>query len=150
FRQAREIHPGFVPEGVALARFDLASSGYNAQQADAFCRRLRESLERAPAVTAVSYDDSPPLGVSSHNWEPIEVEGYVPGRSENMKIGRDLVSPGYFSLMRIPLVQGRDFTLADTATRLHNDPDHQKVMIVNQEFARRFFGGRDPIGRKVR
>jgi predicted permease len=150
FRQAREIHPGFVPEGVALARFDLASSGYTAQQADAFCRRLREKLERTPAVTAVSYDDSPPLGFYGYNWEGLEVEGYVRGRGENMKIARDLVSPGYFSLMRIPIVKGRDFTLADTATRLHDDPDHLKVMIVNEEFARRFFAGRDPIGRKVR
>ena len=150
FRQAREIHPGFTPDGVALARFDLASSGYTAQQADAFCRRLREKLEETPAVSAVSYDDSPPLGFYGYNWEPIEVEGHVPSRSENMKIARDLVSPGYFGLMKIPIVEGRDFTLADTATRLHNDPDHLKVMIVNQEFARRFFAGRDPIGRKVR
>lgn len=150
FRQAREIHPGFTAEGVALARFDLASSGYTAQEADAFCRRLREKLEQTPAVTAVSYDDSPPLGFYGYNWEPTEVEGYVPDRSENMKIARDLVSPGYFGLMKIPIVEGRDFTPADTATRLHNDPDHLKVMIVNQEFARRFFAGRDPIGRKVR
>ena len=67
-----------------------------------------------------------------------------------MKIERDLVSSGYFSLMKIPLIGGRDFDLRDTATRLHDDPDHQKVMIVNQEFARRFFANRDPIGRKVR
>ena len=150
FRQARGIHPGFTPEGVALAQFDIAAAGYNAQQADAFCRRLREALERTPGVTSVSYDDTPPLGFSGENWEPIEVDGYVPGRSENMKIERDLVSPGYFALMKIPLVAGRDFDLGDMATRLHNDPAYRKVMIVNQEFARRFFAGRDPIGRKVR
>ena len=150
FRRAREIHPGFVSEGVALARFDIASAGYSAQQVDTFCRRLREGLERTPGVTSVSYDDSPPLGFAGGNWEPLEIEGYVPGRSENMKIFRDLVAPGYFQLMRIPLVAGRDFDLGDTATRLHDDPIHRKVMIVNQEFARRFFAGRDPIGRRVR
>jgi predicted permease len=149
FRQAREIHPGFVPDGIALARFDIASAGYTAQQADAFCRRLREALERTPGVTSVSYDDSPPLGFAGGNWEQLEIEGYVPGRSENMKIYRDMVAPGYFQLMKIPLVAGRDFDLGDTATRLHNDPI-RKVMIVNQEFARRFFAGRDPIGRRVR
>ena len=148
FRQAREIHPGFAADGVALARFDIASAGYGAQQADAFCRRLREALERTPGVTSVSYDDTPPLGFS-WNWEPIEVEGYVPGRNENMRIERDLVAPGHFSLMKIPLVAGREFDLGDTASRLHNDPI-RKVMIVNEEFARRFFAGRDPIGRKVR
>jgi predicted permease len=149
FHQAREIHPGFDPEGIALARFDISSAGYSAQQADAFCRRLRESLERSPGVTSVSYDDSPPLGFSGGNWEPIEVDGYVPGRNENMKIYRDLISPGYFQLMKIPIVAGRDFDLGDVATKLHGDPI-RKVMIVNQEFARRYFQGRDPIGRKVR
>jgi predicted permease len=150
FQQARAIYPGFAPEGVALARFDFSSAGYSAQQTDTFCRRLRESLERTPGVTAVSYDDSPPLGFQGGNWEPLDVEGYVPGRSENMKIDRDLVAPGYFALMKIPLLAGRDFDLADTATRLHDDPAHRKVMIVNQEFARRFFAGRDPLGHKVR
>lgn len=147
FQQARAIHPGFDPEGVALARFDFSSAGYNAQQTDAFCRRLRESLEQSPGVTAVSYDDSPPLGFSGGNWEPLEVEGYIPGRSENMKIYRDMVAPGYFDLMKIPLVAGRDFDLHDTAGT-SSDP-HLKVMIVNQEFARRFFAGRNPIGHKV-
>ncbi|HEV2444347.1 MAG TPA: ABC transporter permease, partial [Candidatus Sulfopaludibacter sp.] len=150
FHQAQAIDPGFSPQGVALARFDLSAAGYTAQQADTFCLRLRRSLEQTPGVTAVSYDDSPPLGFTGANWEPIEVEGYVPGRSENMKIDRDLVSPGYFSLMKIPLLEGRDFDLGDTATKLHDDPAHRKVMIVNQEFARRYFAGRDPIGRKVR
>ena len=150
FRQASGIHPGFVPQGVALAKLDIASAGYSAQQADAFCRRLREGLERTPGVTSVSYDDSSPLGFSGGNWEPLEIDGYVPGRSENMKIFRDLVAPGYFQLMKIPLVTGRDFDPGDTATSLHNDPVHRKVMIVNQEFARRFFAGRDPVGCKVR
>jgi len=54
-------------------------------------------------VTAVSYDDSFPLGFPRReNWETLEVEGYVPGRNENMKIYRDLISPGYFESMKIP------------------------------------------------
>jgi predicted permease len=149
FHQAREIHPGFDPDGVVLARFDIASVGYTDQQADAFCRRLRERLEQTPGVTAVSYDDAPPLGFVGGSWEQLDIEGYVPGRSENMKIQRDLVAPGYFELMKIPILSGRDFGLGDTATQLHDDPV-RKVMIVNQEFARRFFANRDPIGRKVR
>ena len=148
FQQARAIHPGFAPEGVALARFDFSSAGYSAQQTDAFCLRLRQSLEGTPGATAVSYDDSPPMGFLGGNWEPVEVEGYLPGRTENMKIDRDLVAPGYFDLMKIPLVEGRDFDLRDEAPP--GDRTHLKVMIIDQEFARRFFAGRDPIGRKVR
>ncbi len=142
FQTARAIDPGFQPEGVALARFDFSSAGYDARQTDSYCRRLREQLERQPGVTAVSYDDSPPLGFSGGNWEPLEVEGYVPGPNENMKIYRDMVSPGYFETMKIPLVEGRDFDLRDDATS-------RKVMIVNQEFVRRLLANRSVIGRKV-
>lgn len=142
FQTARAMDPGFQPEGVALARFDFSTAGYDAVQTDSFCRRLRERLEAQPGVTTVSYDDSAPLGFSGGNWETLEVEGYVPGPNENMKIYRDLVSPGYFATMKIPLVEGRDFDL-------HDDARSQKVMIVNQEFVRRFLAGRSVIGRKV-
>jgi predicted permease len=142
FETARAMDPGFKPEGVALARFDFSAAGYDARQTDSFCRRLSEELERQPGVTAVSYDDSAPLGFSGGNWETLEVEGYVPGPNENMKIYRDLVSPGYFETMKIPLVEGRDFDLRDDATS-------QKVMIVNQEFVRRFLANRSVIGRRV-
>jgi predicted permease len=142
FQTARTMDPGFKPEGVALARFDFSTAGYDARQTDGFCRRLREELERQPGVTAVSYDDSAPLGFSGGNWETLEVEGYVPGSNENMKIYRDLVSPGYFETMKIPLVNGRDFDLRD-------DPTSLKVMIVNQEFVRRFLANRSVIGRRV-
>ncbi|HET8923645.1 MAG TPA: ABC transporter permease [Candidatus Acidoferrum sp.] len=142
FQTARGIDPGFSAEGVALAQFDFSTAGYNAQQADDFCRRLRERLERQPGVTAVSYDDSVPLGFSGGNWETLEVEGYVPGPNENMKIYRDLISPGYFDSMKIPLLEGRDFDLRDDSKSL-------KVMIVNQEFVRRFLANRSVIGRKV-
>lgn len=142
FEHARSIDPGFSPDGVALAQFDFSTAGYNAQQTDTFCRRLRDRLEQLPGVTAVSYDDSPPLGFQGGNWETLQVEGYGPAPNENMKIYRDLISPGYFDSMKIPLVDGRDFTLQD-------DSAHQRVMIVNQEFVRRFISNRGVIGRKV-
>ncbi len=142
FQTARGIDPGFQPEGVALAQFDFSTTGYDAQQTDSFCRRLLERLKQQPGVTAVSYDDSVPLGFSGGNWETLDVEGFVPAPNENMKIYRDLISPGYFDSMKIPLLQGRDFDLRD-------DPTSLKVMIVNQEFVRRFLANRSVIGRRV-
>lgn len=142
FERARAINPGFAPEGVALAQFDFSTAGYDAVQTDTFCRRLRERLQQFPGVTAISYDDSVPLGFHGGNWETLEVEGYVPGPNENMKIYRDLISPGYFESMKIPLVEGRDFDWHDETTT-------QKVMIVNQEFARRFLPNHSVIGHKV-
>ena len=142
FDKSRAIDPGFSPDGVVLAQFDFSTAGYDAQQTDTFCRRLKERLERAPGVSAVSYDDSVPLGFSGGNWETLEVEAYTPGPNENMKIYRDLVSPGFFDSMKIPLLEGRDFDWRD-------DPSSTKVMIVNQEFVRRFLADRGTIGRKV-
>ena len=142
FERSRAVDPGFSPDGVALAQFDFSTAGYNAQQTDTFCRRLRDRLEQLPGVNAVSYDDSVPLGFYGGNWETLEVEGYVPGPNENMKIYRDLVSPGFFESMKIPLIEGRDFDW-------HDDRTTQKVMIINQEFARRFLPSRQPIGVKV-
>ena len=142
FQTARAMDPGFSPDGVALAQFDFSTSSYNAIQTDAFCQRLRQQLEQQPGVTSVSYDDSVPLGFSGGNWESLEVEGYVPGTSENMKIYRDLVSPGFFNSMKIALVDGRDFDLRD-------DSKSPKVMIVNQEFVRRFLAKGNAIGHKV-
>jgi predicted permease len=139
---ARAVDPGFSPDGVALAQFDFSTTGYDAQQVDNFCRRLKSNLERLPGVTAVSYDDSVPLGFHGGNWETLEVEGYVPGRNENMKIYRDLISPGYFDSMKIPLLEGRDFDWRD-------ESKSQKVMIVNQEFVRRFLPNRVVLGAKV-
>src|SRR5215469_11769933 len=142
FQAARAMDPGFSPDGVALAQFDFSTAGYDAQRTDSFCRRLSEALLRHPGVTAVSYDDSVPLGFHGGNWETLEVEGYVPHPNENMKIYRDLISPGYFDAMKIPLMEGRDFDW-------HDDPTSQRVIIVNQEFVRRFLAKGNAIGHKV-
>ncbi len=142
FARARAVDPGFSSDGVALAQFDFSTSGYDAKQTDVYCRRLSDRLRQLPGVTAVSYDDSVPLGFHGGNWETLQVEGYVPGPNENMKIYRDLISPGYFESMKIPIVEGRDFDW-------HDDSTTQNVMIVNQEFARRFLQNRSAIGHKV-
>jgi predicted permease len=89
----------------------------------------------------MSYAEDVPLGFSKGSWETLEVEGYTPQQSENMKIYRNMVAPGYFDMMRIALVAGRDFT--------ENDSDYQHaVAIVNEAFARRFFAGGEAIGHR--
>jgi predicted permease len=143
FYMARGIQPGFDPNNVALAQFSLSAAGFDAKQADNYCRQVREQLERQPGVSAVSYADYVPLSVGEGSWEDLEIEGYVPKASENMKLYRTLAAPGYFDVMKIPILEGRDFDLRDEGSA-------QPVMIVNQEFVRRFVPGGNAIGRKVR
>ncbi|HET6176826.1 MAG TPA: ABC transporter permease [Candidatus Sulfotelmatobacter sp.] len=142
FRHVSEIRPGFDPEHVVVAQLDLSAASYNAQEADSYCLRYRERLEHQPGVSWVTYADYIPLSVSAGSWEDLQIQGYVPSPSENMKIYRTLAAPGYFDLMKIPLLQGRDFNL-------HDDENAAPVMIVNQEFVRRFIPSGTALGRRV-
>jgi predicted permease len=127
-----------------LNQFYLATNGYTLQQRKDFCRRLATEMESVPGVTNVAYSDGVPLGFEPSWWEDLRIEGYSPAAGENMKIFRNVISPGYLDLMRIPLLEGRNFTEQDD-----EKDSSPSVMIVNQAFVRRFFAGRDPVGRRV-
>lgn len=142
FYLARTIQPGFDPDHVTVARLNLSAAAFDAKDADVFSRHLRERLEALPGVTNVTYADYVPLSVSRGSWEDLQIKGYVPGQNENMKLYRNLVAPGYFDLMKIAVVEGRDFTVQDDITRA-------PVMIVNREFARRFLPEGGAIGHEV-
>jgi predicted permease len=142
FQKLRSMSPGFEPANVLVSRLYLTTVDYTAEQEKQFSRRLRERLAAAPGVVAAAYGDMLPLGFDRPGWDRLEVEGYAPGRGENMIVDRVTVGPGYFDLLRIPLLAGRDFTAADREKT-------PLVMIVNESFARRFYPGRNPIGRRV-
>ena len=142
FRNARAINPGFDAGHVLFARFFIESTGYSANQIQQLMLRLRQEMEAQSGIEAVSYSDFTPLSTTAGPYSTVQVEGYVPAEGESMSVNQSLVAPGYFASMRIPLLEGRDFNAADVAKA-------PPVMIVNQSFARRYFGG-NAIGRKVR
>jgi predicted permease len=142
FQSTLRIDPGFDPNQVLLSQFYLNTNGYTLLQRKEFCRRLADRMLSAPGVTDVAYSDGVPLGFEPSWWEDLQIEGYAAQPGENMKIFRNVISPGYLPLMHIPLIEGRNFTEAD-------DETSAPVMIVNEAFARRFFAGRNPIGQKV-
>ena len=142
FQATMRIDPGFEPNRVLLSQFYLNTNNYNLLQRKEFCRRLAESMESAPGVTDVAYSDGIPLGFEPSWWEDLRVEGYTPQPGENMKIFRNVISPGYLPLMQIPIVEGRNFTEADS-------DDGPPVMIVNETFVKRFFAGREPVGKSI-
>jgi predicted permease len=145
FHNASSVQPGFDMTNLSMSRFYLSNAGYSAHEQHLFCRKLRERMEAQPGVLGVTYSDVIPLANPGKGmpYHQLEVDGYIPRRDEQMILQRATVPPGYFRLMDIPLLKGRDFTGMDG----ENKP---LVIVVNETFARRFFGGRDPIGRKVR
>jgi len=142
FRNARNIYPGFDKNNVILMRFYPALTGASTRDMRQFCLRLRERLRSSPGIADVAYADYAPLGAPGGPWSQIQVEGYTPPAGAAITVNRCLVAPGYFNLLRIPLLDGRDFTVKDAYQT-------QPVMIVNQTFAERYFAGANPLGRKV-
>jgi predicted permease len=147
FQNASRIQPGFDRMNVSVSQFYLSYAGYSAQEQRDFCRVLRERLESKPGVIGVTYSDVVPMstasGAGSTPWHQLDIDGYAPAPNEQMMIHRATVPPGYFKLLGIRMLEGRDFTEQDT-------DEAPTVIIVNETFARRFFHGGNPIGRKLR
>ncbi len=133
---------GFDHRNVTVCRLFLATNNYTPAEEQQFSRRLRRLLLGAPGVSGAAYSDSIPLGFGLGKWTGVTVEGYASRPGENLDVHLASVSPGYFDLLRIPLLAGRDF-------RPDDNEKAPRVMIVNETFARRFFDGRDPVGRRV-
>ncbi len=142
FQIAARVNPGFDPHHVLVSYVDLTTAGYSVPKRRQFSQGLRERLQTQPGVESAAYADIVPLGYL-YSWEELQVEGYVPAQGESMNTDRQVVSPGYLTVLRIPLLDGRDFTD-------HDDDKSNPVMIVNQTFVRRYFGRRYPIGAHVR
>ncbi|MCX6630226.1 MAG: ABC transporter permease [Candidatus Solibacter sp.] len=142
FHNVSAIHPGFEAGKVLFGRFFIESTGYRGEQVEQFALRLKQRMLAAPGVETVSYSDFVPLSSTAGPYHSVRVEGYTPAQGEATNVNRALVAPGYFATMRIPLLEGRDFTARDERTG-------EAVMIVNQAFAKRFFHGQNPVGRKV-
>jgi predicted permease len=141
FENARRTNPGFDARGVLLAGITLSTGGYSRDAALLYLDRVIARTRQLPGVQSVAIAEDVPLGFNGGSWEELRIDGYVPGPSENMRIYRNLVSPGYLDTMRIRLAAGRDISDADTR-------DMPWVAIVNETFARRYFGGANPIGRR--
>lgn len=142
-RNAEKTGPGFNPSHVALAAFDLRAGGYTAAQASDYFDRLMERVRAVPGVESVSMERYVPLWFTGRGYSGTEIEGYTPQPGEDMGIDYNVVGPGYFRTLEIPLVSGRDFTEQDRAGA-------PRVLIVNQTMANRFWPGKDATGHRVR
>jgi predicted permease len=106
--------------------------------------RLLERVTAIPGVEAASLISGlAPLRPLNAN--DTQIEGYVKaegGPDENIDYYQ-AAAPGYFEMMRIPLIEGRTFETRDGA-------DANKVAIINQTMARAFYGNQSPLGRRIR
>ncbi|MEE8148210.1 MAG: ABC transporter permease [Longimicrobiales bacterium] len=138
---ASEIDIGFDPGNVAVMTVNLSPLGLSPEAGLAFYRDLSERLSAVGGVEAVSLARGVPLGLSSSR-RGVTVEGYEPRPGEDMEFNFNVVSPGYFEMLRMPLVRGRTFSEIDREGAA-------PVVMVNEAFARRFWPAEDAIGKRV-
>jgi putative ABC transport system permease protein len=138
---ARRADPGFDPDHVLLASFELRPLGYSRPQGIEFDRQLLAKLQALPGVKSATLADFSPLSYSIRSTELV-IGGYAPRPHESMEVDWARVGPNYFATLRTPLIAGRDFTPQD-------DEKSQPAAIVNQAFVARYWPGEEALGKRI-
>ncbi len=148
FGDTRTIDPGFQRDGVLLAAYDLNGRPMPADRAGfarTFASRVLSGLGSLSSIEAAAISSSVPLDIHGLPSRSFVLEGHPRTDGTLDEALTNTVTPGYFSLMKIPLVAGVDFaSLDDTAAPAQ--------AIVNQEFIRRFLDQAPPeaaLGRRL-
>lgn len=128
------LPPGFNPDGVMTARLSLDDERYH--DPAVFQKLLDESTEAMRQIPGVQ---SAAVGLSLPYERSLIMGGIQISDGKQAMADEVYVTPDYFSTLQIPVVAGRAFSHSDVA-------DTQPVVIVNRNFARKFFHGQDPVG----
>jgi putative ABC transport system permease protein len=143
FAKLRTVELGFNPDRLLTMSLRLPLKDYEAAQRVSYFQTTLANLQHLPGVEAAGICFSLPLigeGATDRVW----IEGRpAPPRGEEPVLRGGSVSADYFKAMGIPLRRGRAFTEDEV---WQGGP----VIIVNEAFARRFFPGDDPIGKRIK
>jgi putative ABC transport system permease protein len=142
FLQLHRDTIGFNSESVLTMEISLPSAKYpTARSVAEFFSTLAARLATIPDLAGVAFTSVLPL-TGINNDQSFTVEGLPPSTSipdEEFRV----VTPNYFGVLQIPLLQGRDFTAAD-------DQEAPPVIVVNEVFAQKYWPTTEPIGKRIR
>ena len=143
FEKLQQENPGFNPAGVITAQLDLPAAKYTQPEkriafADAALARLRA----LPGVTAAGLTTVLPFSGNNSSGSYTSPDIVLPPGAPSPHGQQRVVDPGYFKALGFTLQRGRLFTDADSANA-------QKVVIVDQLLADRYWPGQDPIGKRI-
>jgi macrolide transport system ATP-binding/permease protein len=137
---AQRMRPGFNPENAVALSFDVGLQGYDEAKGRAFQKQVLERVRALPGIESAALTDNIPLSLNYNNTT-IYLEGQPAASSSDLPLAIPAsVSPDYFRTMGIAL-RGRDFT--EQEEKIEN-----RVAIVNETFARKFFPGQEAIGKR--
>ena len=136
---ASSVDTGIVTEGVHVAQIDLSKHGYSEEQGSDFYRRLLERIQSVPDALSASLAADLPLDGAALGLGGV---ASTPDPAAYSDADFNVVFPGYFQTLGIPLVAGEDFSPL-------MDESGNRVAIINETLAGRLWPGQDPIGRIV-
>jgi predicted permease len=138
----RSVDLGMKRGHVLFVDTNMTQSGFTPRQARTYYESLRQKVQELPGVTAASMGLQNPFGYTG--WqERVQIEGNTEGGS----VASNGVAPRFFEALGIPILRGRDFRDSDSGGP-ETSAGSPHVAIVNEVFARRFFPGISPIGRR--
>jgi putative ABC transport system permease protein len=143
FARVQNVAPGFDSRDVLTMRLALPESRYSTfQKGEALFDELFAALRSRPDIRAVAAANALPFSGSGGS-RTFHIEGREPKRPEDQPEEQlRIVTDGYFSTMKIPVVNGREFSDRDTLRG-------RRVALVNLALARKLWPGEDPIGKRV-
>ncbi len=137
----KELDPGFRTSNLLTFSIDPPQNGYKPERSLDFYRQLTEALNTTPGVEAASLAIVPIL--EGEEWDnTVTVEGYRAKPGEWIDPHMNFISPDYFKSLSVPILVGRDFNANDGKTA-------PEVAIVNEKFAKRYFGTTNATGRHI-
>lgn len=144
-RSLEKIQPtrlGFSSNNMLMAPIALDETKYDRVKSQEFFRQVSERVAALPGVQSTSMADEVPGGLLGFSRRSIEIEGYKSGANEDMQIKAFWAGPNYFTNMKYPIVQGRDFEERDREGA-------PCVAIINEAFVQRYFGGGAALGKHL-
>jgi predicted permease len=141
FRQELSAGPGFRTTQIAKATISPGRARYGDAEATRFFARVLEEARAVPGVLSASLTSAMPL--FSFQFASVLPEGrQLPDGQANVPVWANSIDDQYFDTLGIPLLAGRVFEPTDDETT-------PAVAVVNETFARHYWPGGDPIGKRV-
>jgi predicted permease len=147
YDRVRDVDPGFTPDGVLTFTVSLPAAAYPSEARLPFWDRLEQRMSALPGVQEVGLVNCPPFGCHQGSFFVAEGAATRGATDINPVVINRFASSTYFEAMGIRLRDGRFFDARDG----RGGPDQERIVIINETFAREFFPGLDdPVGRRIR
>jgi predicted permease len=145
FHRVLNVDPGFRPENVISFRVNLPDVQYpKPEQQIAFFERLEERMRAVPGVKAAGATSAPPLGGHWGNFWEAEGNPPLGPNDKNPVVLQVVATPGYFDALGMTLLAGRLPQQDDADSKI------VRAVVVNETFAKHYWPGQSPIGKRVR